>query len=384
MASVRRRQGRWQGRYWGPDGKIRSKTFDRKIDAESWAKRGELDKRDGSWIDPRDASTTFGEFAGQWQLTKQHRQSTADAVDSHLRTHILPKWGRRPLGSIRRTEIEAWIVELGRPTKTRKKGLAPASVEVIFVYFRSVMIAAERDRMIVHNPASGVAAPKPEKRRVVPLEPDEISALIEAIPQKHRAIVVLGVGAGLRRGEALAATNDPELSIDWARREIFVDRQIVQTTKGIGFGPPKTAAGVRTIPLADPVLAELGDHVARHKIAHGALLFERPGGGPVSRSTIDSAWETAVRVSGVERSVGVHFHDLRHGYASTLIRAGLNPKMIQTYLGHASVAETFDTYGHLFPADDEAGRAAIAAAWPSHGQAPRLKVVPPGRDAVNR
>lgn len=378
MASVRRKNGRWEGRYRGPDNKLRAKTFDRKIDAEAWAQDGEVDQRKGTWIDPRSATTTFKDFAEQWLLTKRHRQSTADQVAMHMKNHIVAKWGRRPLGSIRRTEIEAWIIELGEG-HGKQKALAPATVEVIFNYFRSVMLAAERDRLIVHNPASGVRAPKPESRRVVPLEPDEISALIEAVPQKHRGIVVLGAGAGLRRGEALAATNDPALSIDWARRQIFVDRQIVQTSKGIGFGPPKTAAGVRTVPLADEIVAELGAHVTKYDIEHGALLFERPEGGPVKRSTIGAAWEKAVRTSGVERANGVHFHDLRHGYASTLIRAGLNAKMIQTYLGHASIAETFDTYGHLFPADDEAGRAAISAVWSARGLEPALKVVSPGQ-----
>jgi integrase len=45
---------------------------------------------------------------------------------------------------------------------------------------------------------------------------------------------------------------------------------------------------------------------------------------------------------------GTRFHDLRHFYASALIAANLNPKIIQARLGHATLAETMDTYGHLF------------------------------------
>ena len=47
-------------------------------------------------------------------------------------------------------------------------------------------------------------------------------------------------------------------------------------------------------------------------------------------------------------SKGTRFHDLRHFYASTLIAANLNPKVIQARLGHATITETMDTYGHLF------------------------------------
>jgi Phage integrase family len=57
--------------------------------------------------------------------------------------------------------------------------------------------------------------------------------------------------------------------------------------------------------------------------------------------------------------VGTRFHDLRHFYASALIAANLNPKVIQARLGHATIAETMDTYGHLFSDSDDLGRGAV-------------------------
>jgi hypothetical protein len=56
-----------------------------------------------------------------------------------------------------------------------------------------------------------------------------------------------------------------------------------------------------------------------------------------------------------------------HFYASALIKANLNPKVIQSRLGHASIAETIDTYGHLFPDDAELGRGALEALLTEHG-----------------
>ena len=53
---------------------------------------------------------------------------------------------------------------------------------------------------------------------------------------------------------------------------------------------------------------------------------------------------------------GTRFHDLRHFYASALIAANLNPKIIQAWLGHATLAETMDTYGHLFADTEDLGR----------------------------
>jgi hypothetical protein len=56
---------------------------------------------------------------------------------------------------------------------------------------------------------------------------------------------------------------------------------------------------------------------------------------------------------------GTRFHDLRHFYASALIAANLNPKIIQARMGHATLAETMDTYGHLFADTEDLGRTAV-------------------------
>ena len=58
---------------------------------------------------------------------------------------------------------------------------------------------------------------------------------------------------------------------------------------------------------------------------------------------------------------GTRFHDLRHFYASVLIAAGLNVKVVQSRLGHATAAETLETYAHLWPDDADVGRGAIEA-----------------------
>jgi integrase len=61
--------------------------------------------------------------------------------------------------------------------------------------------------------------------------------------------------------------------------------------------------------------------------------------------------------------MGTRFHDLGHFYASTLIAVNLNPKVIQARLGHATITETMDTYGHLFPDAEDLGRGAIDAVF---------------------
>ena len=59
--------------------------------------------------------------------------------------------------------------------------------------------------------------------------------------------------------------------------------------------------------------------------------------------------------------VGFRFHDLRHYLASLLIASGLDVKVVQARLRHASAKTTLDTYGHLWPDADQSSRAAVGA-----------------------
>lgn len=84
-------------------------------------------------------------------------------------------------------------------------------------------------------------------------------------------------------------------------------------------------------------------------------------GCTVQRNAFGDFWRTAVKAAGLPQDT--RFHDLRHFYASVLIAANLNPKVIQARLGHATIAETMDTYGHLFPDSEDLGRGAVDDAF---------------------
>lgn len=86
-------------------------------------------------------------------------------------------------------------------------------------------------------------------------------------------------------------------------------------------------------------------------------MFFSPRGGLWRRGSLnETVWKPALLRAGLPREYG--FHALRHTYASSLISAGLHPRVIQARLGHKSIVETMDTYGHLFPgANEETTRA---------------------------
>lgn len=85
------------------------------------------------------------------------------------------------------------------------------------------------------------------------------------------------------------------------------------------------------------------------------MIFTSAIGTPLRPSTLWTAWDKAAKAVGTTATP----HDLRHYFASVLIRAGLSIKVIQRLLGHKSATETLDTYGHLMGDEDDRSREAI-------------------------
>ncbi len=353
---------RWRARYRTPTGAARSKTFPRKADAERFLALVEADKVRGTWVDPSEGRQRVGEYVEGWREAQVWRPSTRAQVDSHLRRHILPTFGDRPLASVRPSEVQAWVRGLS-------ERLAPATVEVCYRYLVNIFKAAAQDRLIAQSPCVGVKLPKIERRQVDPLEVAEVEALADAMPERYRALVVLAAGTGLRQGEAFGLTVPV---VDFLRRRLTVDRQLVLVGAQPEIGPPKTQASYRTVPVPDVVLTALSEHLATIGAGEDGPIFTNDRGGPIRRTRFSEVWRPAVARAGLP--TGTRFHDLRHFYASLLIRHGESVKVVQSRLGHASAAETLDTYSHLWPDSEDRTRAAVDAVLGGLASSPRHAV----------
>lgn len=150
---------------------------------------------------------------------------------------------------------------------------------------------------------------------------------------------------GLRRGEAGALrTGD----LDAASRELRVSRQLLVVDGRLRVGPPKSASSVRVLALDAFTTALLGQYreAQRRRFAGtranpAGYLFTQPDGPPVRPDWLTHRFHTLVHGSDLPP---VRLHDLRHGAASLAGAAGVDLKVIQHDLGHASVVTTADTY----------------------------------------
>lgn len=350
MASIQKRpDGRWRARYRTEDRKERAKHFDRKVDAERWLDRMRGDLSRGEWVDPKLARTPLREYVAQWQAGQlDHRPSTVELRDARLKVHVLPFFGDRPIGLIRRSEVQAWVVD-------RSDRMAPATMVNVFTWFRSVMRSAVEDGLIARSPCVGIKLPRIERELVDPLTTEQVLALVEAAPPRWRGLVVLAAGSGLRQGELFGLDLE---RVDFLRRSVKVDRQLQTPASGSpALVPPKTAAARRKVPLADEVLVALSEHVRKFPPGDG-LLFTNAAGRPLRRNTFSDGWRKTVERAGLP--TGTRFHELRHYYASLLIGHGASVVAVQRALGHASPRETLETYAHWWPSDEDRLRVAVA------------------------
>jgi integrase len=164
---------------------------------------------------------------------------------------------------------------------------------------------------------------------------------------------MFGAATGPRPGELFGLTED---RVPFLSRSVIVDRQLVRVTNGIGIGPLKTRSSYRTVPL--PQVA--ADHLSRWPAdLNTGVVFTNERGARVQTFPFSVVWAKARAKAGVADWATPH--DLRHYFASALIRSGASVKVVQARLGHASAKTTLDVYGHLFPDEEDRTRAAIDA-----------------------
>jgi integrase len=366
MASIDKLgSGRWQARYRDPSNRQRKRSFARKIDAEHFLANVEADKLRGAYVDPAAGRALLADYADRWMDAQVHlRPSTRDLYVAHLRNHVLPTLGNRPLSSLRRSDMKSFVAALAAT-------LAPSTVGTAYAVLRMIMQSAVDDELLAANPCSRVPLPRVERTIVEPLAPDAVRALINSITPRYAVAVYLAAGAGLRQGECLGLLTR---RIDFLRRRIHVEQQLTGNGAAPRLAPPKTRASRRAVPVDDVVLDAVSEHLRRFPAGRDSLLVANRLGQPVRKSSFGSCWRAAVAEAGLPP--GTRYHDLRHFYASTLVSAGLHPKAIQTRLGHATISETMDTYGHLFPEAEEAGRGALDAALSASGRISPATSVP--------
>jgi integrase/recombinase XerD len=215
-------------------------------------------------------------------------------------------------------EIRAFLVDLVEQKK------------VNWSYYKQVLAALRYlYRQVLHRGevVEDVRCPRPEKRLPVVLSVQEVARFFKAIPSlKHRTILMLAYGAGLRIGEAVRV----RLS------DIDRERKVLRVQQGKGRKDRYT--------VLSPGLLEILDRYCWAAQPTDLLFATRWTGRPITDSTVQRVCIEAQKDAGIDKRISPH--TLRHSFATHLLEAGTDLRVIQVLLGHAS-PKTTAIYTHV-------------------------------------
>lgn len=295
---------------------------------------------------------------------KPYRPSTLRGYRQAMAAHLYPEDGTG-LGKVRldvltRKQINQFVEQLVA------LGLAPQTVRNVVIPLRAIYrYQLDFGDHVHNNPTWRVRVPAGGSKRLTFADVSEIGPLLAALEEGDRALWATALYAGLRRGELMALT--------W--RDVDLAAGVV-TVRHAYDAPSKTTGDVKSEAGQDrrvPIVAALRDELVEHRHRVGGrpvgLVFARGRlSGQCRAAAIDMPFsDQAVATRAARRwaAAGVRpvtLHDCRHTFASLMIAAmaasgTFDPKAIQQMLGHASIQQTYDRYGHLFPgAEQRAGR----------------------------
>lgn len=305
---------------------------------------------------------TLAEFASDWlaAIEPTLRPATFYSYARNLRLHVLPYLGSTPLAGIDAGALNglyAGLLAEGRKTGDGG-GLAPRSVRYVHTIAHRLFKDAVRWGRLARNPADAADPPRGTSSGspdMVTWTAHELARFLDGArtTDRHWAGYLLLATTGMRRGEALG--------LRWADVDLTVSRAAIRQTvvtvnHEVRFGTPKTAKGRRTVTLDAVTVAALREHrkaQAAERLLIGAgwrdhdLVFAKVDGMPLHPERFSREFTRRSARLGLPP---IRLHDLRHGWATMALAAGVHPKVVQERLGHASISITLDTYSHVSPA----------------------------------
>lgn len=343
MAHARLRNKTWQARWRLRSGKETSKDgFPTKKAAEAFGfQQEELEKRFKN-TKTSDLNLTLLEFIEEvWIDTLTVKKQTRISYQGDLNSHILPEFGDVMIASIKPVDIEKWSAKL----KNAKK-LSPRTIQKQENLLASILKKAVENDYLHASPFSKLKRPKAKKKnKVVPMTFTQVEKLASLLPKQYRIIVWIGYYTAMRPSEALGLTWE---QLDFRTNQIVIDRQIsrdrnfIHEPEGL-----KTEASERTIGFAKDLQKLIRDHVDEFGLGPDGLILKSRTGNAWRYHDAAEMFRVAAKAVGLKPGEGMH--QLRHTCVSVLIQSGANIKQIQAWVGHSSITETMDTYGHLFP-----------------------------------
>lgn len=300
----------------------------------------------GTYKEP--CKMTVGEWMDIWksEYLRNVKPLTAQTYSDQINRHITPTLGGVKLEKLDTHTIQRFYNALS------DSGLSPKTVKNIHGVFHNALQQAVINDYIRINPTRGCKLPKVTRPEIKPLEPQDISNLLqEAEKDSYCNLFVVAMFTGMRQGELLGLSWN---NVNFNTGIISIKQQLQCKDGKYFLETPKNGKG-RTIMPAPMVMDALRCELQKQQSAMNVagdlwdnpfnLVFTDALGKNLVRRTVVKHFKIITQRAGI--SEDTRFHDLRHSFAVTSLCAGDDIKTVQANLGHATAQFTLDVYGHV-------------------------------------
>ena len=276
----------------------------------------------------------------EWEQRGRVRESSYQTYLNLYRRHIQPGLGCTPLCRLTQEDVRVFLDCL------EQKGLAAGTIQGIYRLLSAGLRAAQEEGLIRRNPCRRLRPARsiPAEQRV--LGRNEQARLCAEALHSGELTVLLGLYTGMRLGEIYALK---WTDVDWEKREIAVRRSVQRIAGACGctnrsrtrlvIGTPKSAGSRRLLPVPKEILPCLrqkyGESTSEYIFGMGTRAADP--------RTVQRRFQKLTARMGIP---DVHFHTLRHSFATRLLELGTDVKTVSVLLGHSSVRTTLDFYAH--------------------------------------
>ncbi|GAQ54824.1 tyrosine-type recombinase/integrase [Streptomyces acidiscabies] len=390
---------------------VQDRSFDTSEDAKSWLATAKTDAQRGEFIDPRAGDISLTDYiVNHWWPSRSDEPSTAAPMRSRIWNHIIPLLGDLSLREIDASALRSFAASLlSRVENT--------TAEVIWGHLSTILTCAADDKRILHNPIKvhkSVKAPRRTAKKAKAWTRAIVDAVRLHIQDRYKFAVDLGLGLGLRQGEAFGLAEE---DFDFEAGVVHVRRQLRWDAKGRPYFCLPKGQKTRTVPLPPNLAVRAREHFRKFPSVSCTLPWRNPepptnavearqrkpitvqlvlttshGNRIYYRTWNDKSWKPALAAAGLIQAVGEKverhggrirrtpiyaapredmFHVLRHTYASVQLAAGESVVSLSVWMGHSTPKITLEHYAHFMPGAGQRGLS-VMNSWLESSQTPNV------------
>lgn len=287
------------------------------------------------------------------------RPNTKRHYEHIFNAHILPGLGDMYIDEVRQIHIKNLINALD------KNGYQWETQNKVRILLLDMFNIAMENEYALRNPAKGIRLNKNRPNDRVVLSIDQQKDFFECSAGTfYDNLFTVAINSGLRPGEICALE---ESDLDFANKTISVTKTLIyqkfdgDTRKEFHIGDPKTYSSIRIIPMNSNSKCALKKQLRTKQILSekykktgefSDLIFVTKFNTPISSVVLNDAIKRIIEEINLQRDNVDLFptfsaHTFRHTFATRCIEAGILPKTVQKYLGHATLQMTMDLYVHV-------------------------------------